>query len=513
MKPDPAHRRTDKELAALEKRIAAEYRKAADEISGKINAYFESFKKRDAAQQGLIGTIVGGREYTRKDYQQWRLAQIGRGKRFEALRDRLAQRMTKANEVAAAYINDKTPGIYSLNRNYGAYTIEQQVGADVGFDLWDEQTVRRLIVEQPDLMPYYPPKRAVKRGIDLAWGKRKISEQVTSGILQGESIKQMADHLQKNIPEMNRTSAIQAARTAVTGAQNAGRMDSYRAAEEMGIELEREWFATLDNRTRHAHRVLDRQRAKMDRPFEVDGHEIWYPGDSSAPGYLVYNCRCTLIAYVKGVPKFPNPLRRAIDPETGKSVLISDMSYAQWESWKNAENRYVWEAFQKKGQNHSADQKQFVEYQAVLGKSAPKSFAKFQDLKYNNPEKWDYTKRFARYKRRVPDAAEADFQKFQQVKAAGVIGSIRVPPEKIDAAKLTFRDEHAARHGCTEEEARRYVSTAYCSIAKKRWDGISINYYSANGAAYVDKDSMKIKTSFSKKDYDPDTKAIVEVFE
>ena len=167
--PDFAHRLTDKELAALEKRIAAEYKKAADDLTDKIDAYFERFKERDAAQKKLIGTIVNGREYTEQDYKQWRLAQIGRGKRFEALRDRVAERMTKANEVAAAYINDTTPGLYALNRNYAAYTIEQQVGADVGFDLWDEQTVKRLIVEQPDLMPYYPPKRAVKRGIDLAW--------------------------------------------------------------------------------------------------------------------------------------------------------------------------------------------------------------------------------------------------------------------------------------------------------------------------------------------------------
>ena len=128
--------------------------------------------------------------------------------------------------IAAAYINDRTPGIYSLNRNYAAYTIEQQAGQDVGFDLWDEQTIRRLAMEQPDLMPYYPPKRAVKRGIDLAWGKRQITAQVTSGILQGESIKHLADRLQTNIPNMNRTSAIRAARTAVTGAQNAGRLDS-----------------------------------------------------------------------------------------------------------------------------------------------------------------------------------------------------------------------------------------------------------------------------------------------
>lgn len=88
-----------------------------------------------------------------------------------------------------------------------------------------------------------------------------------------------------------------------------------------------------------------------------------------------------------------------------------------------------------------------------------------------------------------------------------------MPPEKIDASALTFRDEHAARHGCTVEEARGYVESAYCSIARKRWDGFSVNYYSASGAAYVDKETMEIKTSFSRKDYDPNTKAIVEVFE
>lgn len=399
-KPGLAHELTDQELAALEKRIADEYKKAADELTDKINAYFAQFEKRDAKQKELVGTIVNGKEYTEKDYQQWRLAQIGRGKRFEALRDRIAERMTKANEVAAAYINDATPGLYSLNRNYAAYTIEQQVGADVGFDLWDEQTVKRLIVEQPDLMPYYPPKRAVNRGIDLAYGKRQITAQVTSGILQGESIKHLADRLQKNIPDMNRTSAIREARTAVTGAQNAGRMDSYHAAEEMGIGLEREWLATLDNRTRHAHRILDRQRAKMGKPFQVDGHEIWYPGDSSAPGYLVYNCRCTLIADVKDAPKSPNPLRRAIDPETGKSVLISDMTYAQWESWKSSENRYMWDTYQKMGKNASADRAQYDDYKALMGKKAPSTFRAFQEMKYRAPDEYEELKKLVQEKRK-----------------------------------------------------------------------------------------------------------------
>ncbi len=325
-KPDLAHRRTDKELAALEKRVSAEYKKAADELQEKIDAYFDRLKVRDAEQLKLLqaGKI------TQQEYTQWRLTQIGRGQRFEALRDRVADRMTNANITAAAYINDITPGIYSLNRNFAAYSIETQLGKSIAFNLWDEQTVKRLIVQRPDLMPYYPPKRAVKRGIDLAWGKRQITAQVTQGILQGESIKHLADRLQTNIPTMNRDSAIRAARTAVTGAQNAGRQDSYEAAERMGIELVKIWVATLDNRTRHAHAAADGQEVKQDEPFIVDGHEMMYPGDRSAPGYLVYNCRCTQIARVKNVD-YGDALRR------DRLGPLPNMTFAQWEQQKRWE--------------------------------------------------------------------------------------------------------------------------------------------------------------------------------
>ncbi|NBI82920.1 hypothetical protein D3Z48_12670 [Clostridiaceae bacterium] len=408
-KPDPAHAATDKELAALEKRIAAEYRKAADELQEKIGAYFARFEEQDAEQLQLLqaGKI------TRQQYTQWRLAQIGRGKRFEALRGRVAERMTQANELAAAYINDTTPGLYSLNRNYAAYTIERQAGADVGFDLWDEQTVKRLIVERPDLMPYYPPKRAVKRGVDLAYGKRQITAQVTSGILQGESIRQLADRLQTNIPDMNRTSAIRAARTAVTGAQNAGRMDGFRAAEEMGIRLKKRWLSTLDGRTRHAHRLLDGQTQDHDKPFRSELGDIRFPGDPSAAPANIYNCRCTLVADVEGVDP-SGAKRRARDPATGESVRTQDMTYAQWESWKSAENRYVWETYQKKDKNAFSDQKQFAEYKNVLGKNAPQTFAQFQNLKYNSGQ-WEV---FKAYKRAIQIAELtplADFSLYQRI--------------------------------------------------------------------------------------------------
>lgn len=328
-KSDYAHKWTDKQLAALEKRIAAEFKQAAEELTDTVNAYFAAFKKRDAE---MAAKAEAG-EITEQAYKQWRLAQIGRGKRFEALRDKVAERYTSAHEVAIAYINDATPGIYTLNRNYAAYTIEQ-ISDKADFTLWDEQTVRRLIEEQPGLMPYYPPKRALKRGIDLDYGKKQITASITSSILQGKGIDKISSDLQNRMQGMSLASAIRTARTATTAAQNAGRMDSYHAAEGMGIKLKKEWLATLDGRTRHAHAMLDGQTAETDKPFHVDGYEIMYPGDTSAPGYLVYNCRCTLIASLDDAPKAPNPLRRARDPETGRSILVSDMTYAQWVSWK-----------------------------------------------------------------------------------------------------------------------------------------------------------------------------------
>jgi uncharacterized protein with gpF-like domain len=328
MKPDYAHKETDKQLALLEQRISKIYEQAAGELAETVKTYFEQFDKRDAA---MLEKLEKG-EITEQQYKQWRLAQIGRGKRFEALRDKVAKRYTDANATAVAYVNDATPGIYTLNRNYAAYKIEQ-VSDSADFTLWDEQTVRRLVVEQPDLMPYYPPQRALQRGIDLKYGKQQITASVTSSILQGKGIGKIADDLQSRIRDMNRASAIRTARTAVTGAQNAGRLDTYSAARDMGIKLKKRWLATLDGRTRHEHRILDGQTVDIDKPFTVDGYELMYPGDTSAPGYLVYNCRCTQIAELDGEDTGSGG-RRAIDPETGESVLVEDMTYAEWAGWK-----------------------------------------------------------------------------------------------------------------------------------------------------------------------------------
>jgi hypothetical protein len=73
---------------------------------------------------------------------------------------------------------------------------------------------------------------------------------------------------------------------------------------------------------------------KQDEPFKVLGEEIMFPGDPNASPHMVYNCRCTLVADIPGVPD--SAQRRAIDPETGESVLVDNMTYAEWAGWKEA---------------------------------------------------------------------------------------------------------------------------------------------------------------------------------
>ena len=330
---------TDNELVDLEKRIAQVYKEAEKDLTKDVNEYFAKFKVRDKEMKDL----VDAGEMTQADYMKWRSTQMGRGQRYEALRDKVAERYTKANEVANAYVNDATPSIYSLNRNYEAYQIEKTVG-NCDFTMWDESTVKRLLVEQPDLMPYYPPSRALDRGIDLAYGKDQITKRVTSGIIRGLSPGKIANELMHSVTTMNRESAVRAARTGITTAENAGRLDSWTEAEKMGITIRRRWVCTKDARTRMTHGQADGQTVEgTKKPFIVGGYKMMFPGDKSmgAPGHEIYNCRCTTRTVEKdGIEAEPRQMR-VRNPETGETMLVNEMTYSEWKQWKQAEQSNI----------------------------------------------------------------------------------------------------------------------------------------------------------------------------
>lgn len=98
------------------------------------------------------------------------------------------------------------------------------------------------------------------------------------------------------------------------------------------------------------------------------------------------------------------------------------------------------------------------------------------------------------------------------MKAAGLRGEINLKPEIPDVSKLSFDEYHInqeRRHNVTELEAKRYIQNAVFSTTK--WNGKFTNYYSDEGAAFVDNEAQHIKTAFKKEQYDEAATAAMEV--
>lgn len=289
---DKAHILTDEKLEEMEKRLSAIYSRAEKEIQKTADEYFSKFAKQDEAKRKLLeqGKI------TEEEYTKWRKGKVMYGKRFTEMKEQCAKQLLNVNQTAVAYINGELPEVYALNYN----ALESAVDGVVGysFTLVDADTVRNLAVADTSLLPY----KEIDPAKDIPWNMKKINAETLQGILQGESIDKIAKRIM-NVQEMNKTQAIRSARTIVTGAENKGRQDSYKRAEEDGIIMTREWIATNDRRTRHWHVELDGVETGVNDPWVNEYGEIMFPGDPGADPANIYNCRCSMAAVVKGFKK------------------------------------------------------------------------------------------------------------------------------------------------------------------------------------------------------------------
>lgn len=98
------------------------------------------------------------------------------------------------------------------------------------------------------------------------------------------------------------------------------------------------------------------------------------------------------------------------------------------------------------------------------------------------------------------------------MKAAGLRGEINLKPQIPDVSKLSFDEHHVnqeRQHNVTEAEAKSYIQNAVFSTTK--WKGKFTNYYSDEGAAFVDNEAQHIKTAFKKEQYDKAATAAMEV--
>ena len=304
---DYGHEWTDKRLAVMEKKIAKIYAETLEEAQSRLNEILSTFAEEDKKRADMVkaGTLTQ--------------ETLGKKKHLMDMIDTLADDFSNADRIAMKIVSGEALDVYALNANFAAYDIEQGTGMNLSWTLYDHSTVERMLRDDPDLLPL----PSVDIPLDKRWNKQHINAAITKGLLLGDPIDEIAKRL-VTVASMDYNAAVRSARTATTAAECAGRIDTYKQAAAIGIQLKQMWRATLDGKTRHAHRMLDGQMVDIGEKFKADGYELEYPGDPSAPGYLVYNCRCTVVS----VDKFH-------DPNAPRASKLGDLSYEDWKARKD----------------------------------------------------------------------------------------------------------------------------------------------------------------------------------
>lgn len=270
MTPTEAHKWTDRQLKALERKIKQEYTKAYNEL------------KKEMAE------IMQKISVNPNMSLQQKMAIMAKYDRLNKLCEQMAGVLKDTNATALGFINGFSAQIYKESYNAMASVLS--------FDLLDNTAVKKILTGEVN--PF--TKLAIAGEKDKAVILRKLESELTTALLKGESIPQMAKRL-KNVSEGYLSNTVRIARTETTRVENSAKMDVGEQGKKYGYNMWKRWISTDDERTRQAHLDADGQEVPQDEPFVVDGEELMFPGDISlgASAANTINCRCTMVNFIK----------------------------------------------------------------------------------------------------------------------------------------------------------------------------------------------------------------------
>ena len=213
-------------------------------------------------------------------------------------------------------------------------------------------------------------KRIWQNTQDLA---ETIKEEMVISLLTGRTDREAAQTFEKTF----HTGMIQARRLVRTESAFIHGELQKRAYEEAGIKKYR-YVAILDLRTSELCRGLDGKTFSVSEAMAGKNYPPMHPW-----------CRSTTISIVDE-EILKSMKRNAYDPEMGRTIKVpANMTYKEWYK-QYVEGKA--EAQEKAVKNAARDRRQFDAYQKVLGKDMPKHFADFQEMKYNESEKYENLK-------------------------------------------------------------------------------------------------------------------------
>lgn len=346
---------------------------------------------------------------------------------------------------------------------------------------------------------------------DRCWTQKKtlisvLQKNLVQAFIRGDALDKVSTALAK---EMN-VARSKAARLVQTEASYFANNAQKRCYKDLDVERV-EVVETLDSRTCDTCGSMDGKVIKLS-----DAE----PGITIPPYHP--NCRGCTAPYFED--DMGDRIARNLDGDT--YYVPSNMNFEEWK--KQQEELYgqgTVDKLRKMSYNESADKAQFEDYKSRLGADAPENFEAFQKIKYGNPTDYDELCGLYSYKGRVPEATYSDYKAYKAVKAAGITGSVRVPPMGSQRAYI-LEDKAAKRDPAhimrrmmerhiMDDDVQSYVDNALFSVSQFK-DTRRV-FYSEDGVTVLTrtKDYPGIdwiaKTTWSKYDFDEITeKAIKE---
>ena len=314
---DPGTRFADERQKVIERRLKVIYREATADIIKRLDQHSRKMYAKDEEKRQL----VAAGKLSKEEYKEWLRNQLLIEQIWKDQITEATNVLLDANRTAARIVDGERRAVFTENANYLAYQIEKDAKMSISFTLYGDASVTLLLRDEPQLLP----QKKVDAGKDRAWNRDKIAAVIARGIISGSSIRTIAENIGKETGISDEKAMTRYARTAMTAAQNAGRIEMRTDAQDMGIKVKKVWMATLDERTRPAHQALDGQVRDINEPFDSMLGHIMYPGDPSADAANTWNCRCSLTYEYTDYPKQNMQRYDQIDGE-----VIEDMPYSEW---------------------------------------------------------------------------------------------------------------------------------------------------------------------------------------
>ena len=271
---DEGRRFAQQKYSETLEQLRAIYKEAADDLRAKLKSWEHAHEARVRKYQAQLEAG----EITQADYEAWMRGQIFQREAWKKKQAQIAELMTDADAEALRVINDGKIEVFAENATFLGYQLEQEGGADYGFGVYNQRTVRRILRDDPKMLP----EAKLDRDRDYAWYNRIVQQSVTQAILQGEDLAGIILRIQLETNERSMSALRRNAFTAYHSAQEAGVMEGMRNAARRGIQVQKRWNCQFLPNTREAHAKLHGVIIDWDKKFKSQLGEIAFPGDPSA---------------------------------------------------------------------------------------------------------------------------------------------------------------------------------------------------------------------------------------